>query len=184
MKKISSLLIILLLLTSCSIPASKLSSSHNLISDSSPQLKNIVIYSFGTQRFSGLLGLLQQPDGLYYYLLDATGIKLLEVQVHMDGNYTIKSGIKKLTDSGLPGILAKSLLRIYDVEPAELPCTTHLFQKICREQLGDNDWIKYARTGFFTNWRIDYKMDINPLITYKQPWLGLKITLSEVKELL
>ncbi len=182
MNKIPFFLIIIFFMTSCGIPKSKLDNRPHFFSGDSPQLKNIVIYSFGNQQFSGLLGLIKQPDGLYYYLLDATGIKLLEVEVKSNGQFDTKNGLKKLTDSSLPGILAKSLLRIYIIEPAELPCSTHIFHRICREQLGDNALIKYARTGFFTNWQIRYETGIDSGITYTQPWVGLKITLSEVKE--
>ncbi len=182
MNKTPFVIIIFFFLASCGIPKLRLDNGRHFFSVDSPLLKNIVISSFGNQQFSGLLGLIRQSDGLYYYLLDATGIKLLEVEVKSNGQFDTRNGLKKLTDSSLPGILAKSLLRIYIIEPAELPCSTHFFKKICREQLGDDALIKYARTGFITNWQISYETGINSSITYTQPWVGLKIILSEVQE--
>ena len=52
-------------------------------------IKKIVLHSFGTERFSGLLGFMKQEGGIYYNLLDATGIKLLEAEVKNNGGYII-----------------------------------------------------------------------------------------------
>lgn len=182
MKKIPLLLIILLTLTSCSMPVSKTDNGLHFFPDESSQLKNIVIYSFGVQRFTGLLGLIKKQDGLYYFLLDATGIKLLEVEVAADGAYIVKNGLKRLKEGSLPRILANSLLKMFHIEPAQHPCSTHFLQKLCREPLGEGTWIKYARTGFIPHWRVYYSMDTDPHIIYTQPWIGLKITLAEIKQ--
>lgn len=181
MRTILSYLTAAMLLASCSLPVSKTVNDLRSFEYNSPQLKKIVIHSFGTERFSGLLGLMKQEGGLYYILLDATGIKLLEVAVENDGKYVIINGLKKLTDSSLPRILAQSLRRIYIVEPAELPCSTHFFQKICREQLSHSSWRKYLDKGPFTHWSVHSDGIIAPLVTFSQPWIGLRITLSEVK---
>ncbi len=147
--------------------------------DGSPQLKNIVIHSFGTQRFSGLLGLKNKQDSLYFVLLDATGIKLLEIEMEQDGQYIIKNGLKKLTDGSLPEILAKSLRRIYIIEPLETPCSTHLLHKLCSELSDDGKRLKYSRTWPFTLWKVFYDGSVEHKITYTQPWLGFSLTLSK-----
>lgn len=182
MKNIMILIAFAILLASCSFPVTKTVNVLQSFPDDSPQLNRIVINSFGTERFSGLLGLKKQDNGLYYVLLDATGIKLLEAEVNNDGKYIIKNGLKKLIDSSLPTILALSLWRIYIVEPIELPCSTHFFQKLCREQGSHDTWIKYSTKGPFTHWSIFFKEGVDPYITLSQPWIGLQITLSEVTE--
>lgn len=181
MKNIVLYIASIIFFTSCSMPVTKTINILQSFPEDSPQLKKITIRSFGTEKFSGLLGLMKQQHGLYYILLDATGIKLLEAEIKNDGEYIIKNGVKKLTDSSLPGILAQSLRRIYIVEPAELPCSTHFFQKLCRKQLNDDTWVKYSDNGPFTHWVVHFEGISDPLITLSQPWIGLQITLSEVK---
>jgi hypothetical protein len=182
MKNFVTLIAIALLVTSCSFPVTKTINVLQSIPYGSPQLKKIVIHSFGTERFSGLLGLMKQEGGIYYILLDATGIKLLEAEVKNNGEYIIKNGLKKLTNTSLPEILAQTLRRIYIVEPAELPCSTHFFQKLCRKQLSRDTWIKYSDKGPFTHWSVYSDGGADPLITLSQPWIGLQITLSEIAE--
>lgn len=181
MKNIVLLITFFIFLTSCSMPVTKTINVLQPFPDDSPQLKKIVIRSFGTEKFSGLLGLMEQQDGLYYILLDATGIKLLEAEIKIDGKYFITNGIKKLTEGSLPGVLAQSLRRIYIVEPAELPCSTYFFQRLCRKKLNDDKWIKYSDQGPFTHWIVHFDGNTDTLITLSQPWIGLRITLSEVK---
>ena len=182
MKHIIALLIFAMLFTSCSFPVTKTINALQSFPDDSPQLKKIVIHSFGAVKFSGLLGVMKHKDGLYYVLLDATGIKLLEADVKNEGEYIVKSGLNKLIDSSLPGILAQSLWRIYIIEPAELPCSKYFFQQICREQMSHNTWIKYSDKGPFTHWSVYSEGDVNPFVTLSQPWIGLQITLSKVPE--
>jgi len=182
MKHVTVLLFFAMLFTSCSFPVTKTINALQSFPDDSPQLKKIVIHSFGTVKFSGLLGVTKQEDSLYYVLLDATGIKLLEAYVKNEGEYIVKSGLNKLIDSSLPRILAQSLWRIYIIEPAELPCSKYFFQKLCREKMSLNTWKKHSDKGPFTHWSVYSKGDGNPFITLSQPWIGLQITLSEVSD--
>lgn len=176
--KILLFIAVSILLSSCSMVTS--SRVSDLIPDDSPQLKNIIIKSFGTQKFSGLLGLAEQQDGLYYLLLDATGLKLLEVEVYSNGDYTIKYGIKRLADSRLPQILARSLRNIYIIEPAKLPCATDFVYNFCEEPVDRDTKIKYTRYGPFPGWKVRLETSGNGLITYSEPWVGLLITLSKI----
>jgi hypothetical protein len=171
-----------LLAVSCSMPTHLAVTTLPDFHENLSQLKNIVIKSYGSEKFSGLLGLMSQQNGMYFFLLDATGIKLAEVEVYQDGRYTVKNGLQKLKESRLPQILAQSLRNIYMVEPFTLPCADHYLQRLCREEVESGQWLKYSRLGPFTSWKVLYKNGNHSRIIFTRPWVGLEIILTEIDE--
>jgi hypothetical protein len=147
------------------------------------QLLNIRIERWGEVRFSGLLALRQAGEGMYYVLLDATGVKLLEVAVAGDGKHRVLHAKGALQDSGLDEYLAVVLARIYLNEPAALPCTGTWMYRICEEETSKGVE-KYCLVGPLSIWEIvTERAKDRPygIVTYRQPWIGVVIHLEPVK---
>lgn len=148
------------------------------------QLMKIRVKQWGSTRFSGLLVLQKHSAEVYYILLDATGVKLIEARVEKNGDYEIirTSGLVK--DTQMPDFLAKSLQRIYLIEPDTAPCSRNMLLWLCLEESADQHMIKYARAGPFTTWSVDYKYDSNSTSWHEAsmsiPWLGVKLILIRV----
>lgn len=148
------------------------------------QLMKIRIKQWGNTRFSGLLVLQNHSTEVYYILLDATGVKLLEARVEKNGDYEIIRASGPVKDTQMPDFLAKSLQRIYLIEPDTAPCSRNMFFWLCLEESADQHMIKYARAGPFTIWSVDYKYDSNSTdwleVSMSLPWFGVKLTLIRV----
>ena len=148
------------------------------------QLMKIRIKQWGNTRFSGLLVLQKHSAEIYYILLDATGVKLIEARVKKNGDYEIIRVSVPVKDTQMSNFLAKSLQRIYLIEPDTAPCSRNMFLWLCLEKSADQNMIKYARAGPFTTWSVDYKYDSNSTSWHEAsmsiPWLGVKLILIRV----
>ncbi len=149
---------------------------------------SIRVERWDTLRFSGLLGLRKNPTGLEYVLLDATGAKLLMVEVAENGSQNLLrvSGPLKKTD--FAPFLSEALARIYLQEPAGTSCIGSWLYQVCREESEDKSWSKYGKVGPFKLWRILVDpADFNApeakaaSLVYHQPWLGVRISLEPTK---
>lgn len=172
-----------LLLGACSVPYAVLIKDPAAGSQSTAQLLNIRIERWGEMRFSGLLALRKQGPGLYYALLDATGVKLLEVSVAGDGEYQLLHAKGALKESGLDGFLAEVLARIYLREPATLPCVGSWLYEFCRRDDPDGKgWQKFGQAGPLQIWQVKTAVDPgNEAMIYRQPWLGIRLYLEPTK---
>lgn len=151
------------------------------------RLLSIRVERWDTVRFSGLLGLRENAAGLYYVLLDATGVKLLEVAVARDGRHNLLRVSGPLKKSDLAPFLSEALARIYLQEPDDMPCDGSWFYRLCREESGDRGWHKYGQAGPFTVWQVSASRaggaggtagKGDEALVYRQPWLGVSISLQ------
>jgi hypothetical protein len=168
---------------SCSLPI-KHGGIRQEETNSETQLMKIRIKQWGNTRFSGLLVLLNHSTEVYYILLDATGVKLIEARVKKNGDYEIIRASGPVKDTQMPNFLAKSLQKIYLIEPHTVPCSRNMLLWLCLEEYADQHMIKYARAGPFTIWSVDYKY-ANNLTSWHEasmsiPWLGVKLILIRV----
>ena len=172
-----------LVLAGCGLPPGSLVAPR-LENDKGPgRLLDIRIERWGEVRFSGLLALRPDGSGLYYALLDATGVKLLEAVTADDSGYRLIHGKGALRESGLGEFLAEVLTRIYLQEPAVPPCAGSWLYRVCRDQGADGAWQKYGQTGFLEIWRVQPAADQDPsaeALIYRQPWLGIRIILQSM----
>ncbi len=173
---------LILLFSACSLPVH--TGGPSSLNQSGPShLMQIHIESWGTPRFTGLLGLQFQDTGLTYMLLDATGITLLESQVTQNGDSTVIRAAGKLGDTGLPDFLAASLWKIYLIEPASAPCAGNLFLRFCMEKMENTRVRKYAATGPFTLWEAEFDSACPakwPAVSFSEPWFGVSLTLTDL----
>ena len=148
------------------------------------QLLNIRVERWHTLRFSGLLGLREDSAGLYYVLLDATGVKLLEAELARDVDHNLLRVSGALKESEFAPFLSEALARIYFVEPTELPCSGSWFYTVCRETITDGGWRKYGQAGPFTVWQISAERkdgaEDDDSVVYRHPWLGVSISLKPI----
>ncbi len=176
-----------LLLGACSVPYAVLEKDPAAGSRSTARLLNIRIERWDEVRFSGLLALRKQGAGLYYALLDATGVKLLEVEVAGDGGYHLLHAKGTLKESGLDGFLAEVLERIYLLEPVTLPCAGSWLYEFCRQEDADGKgWKKYGQAGPLQIWQVTAAdapghVPGNEAMIYRQPWLGIRLYLEPTK---
>lgn len=147
------------------------------------QLMNIRIERWGTTRFSGLIAMQERGNAIYYVLLDATGVKLMEALVKEDGNHELVRAHGALKDTRLPEFLSESLQKIYLIEPDTLPCSRTLLLSLCKEKSEDNQWHKYAQAGPFSLWLVDYYAENHstkwPASSFSQPWTGVNVILTQ-----
>ena len=172
------LLLLLLLLFSCSTRPSEHDMGlpeHTIVSNS---LNRIVIRSFWSEKFSGLLALSRDGTSLSYSLLDHTGVTLLSAKVAADATTSNTRGIQKLQDSSLPKLLATALSRIYLVGGSER-CGGLSPADVCKKTVDADTGIKYSPIGPFTLWKVKRESDRSEDV-YVQPWIGLSITLTAV----
>lgn len=173
-----------LLLASCGLPRTAVRTESPGLAESAGRLLNIRVERWDTLRFSGLLGLQEKERGLCYVLLDATGVKLLEAEVAGDGHHNLLRVSGPLKKSDFAPFLSEALARIYLQEPDELPCAGSWFYRLCRQDSGDSGWEKYGQAGPFTVWQVsaDRKRrtsgDADESVIYRQPWLGVKISIE------
>ncbi|MBU1567274.1 MAG: hypothetical protein KJ630_16830 [Proteobacteria bacterium] len=168
----------------CSLPLRISPLIQDASGNPAARLMNIRIERWGEPRFSGLLALRQEGNGLYYALLDATGVKLLEVVVAEDGGHRLIHAKGALKDSGLDGFLAEVLARTYLQEPATLPCAGTWLYRLCREEEAGKGWRKYGQAGPLEIWQVGTDWEQGPgkaAVMYRQPWLGVRIFLEATK---
>ncbi len=177
------MLLIFICTVSCSLPV-KYAGIRQERPNSETQLLKIRIKQWGNTRFSGLLVLQKHSAEVYYILLDATGVKLLEARVEKNGNYEIIRASGPVKDTQMPNFLAKSLQKIYIIEPDTAPCSRNMLLWLCLEESADRHMTKYAQAGPFTIWSVDYKYDNNLTSWHKAsmsiPWLGVKLILIRI----
>ena len=187
MKNVFISLCLCAVLGACSLPYASSKKDLGAGNQSTARLLNIRIERWDEVRFSGLLALREQGGGLYYALLDATGVKLLEVEVAGDGGYHLLHAKGALKESGLDGFLAEVLTRIYLREPATLPCVGSWLHEFCRQEGAEGEgWQKYGKAGPWQIWQVAATYGPgggpgNEAMIYRQPWLGIRIYLEPTK---
>ena len=168
------------ILAACSVPHIASKPDMDEKEQGSGRLLRIRVERWDTVRFSGLLGLQKNAAGLQYVVLDATGVKLLEVEVTGDGSDKVLRVDGVLKNSDFAPFLSEALARIYLQEVDGIGCIGSWFYRVCREESEDSGWVKYGQAGPFKVWRISAGADIKALV-YHQPWLGLRIFLEPMK---
>lgn len=187
MKKLIGLFFCCILFSSCSLP-SGVYNNRDIFEEgkNTARLFNIRIMRWGDLRFSGLLALQYRQNGLYYIVLDATGVKLIEAEVASAGDHMLIRAVGPLKTSQLPNYLSTSLKRIYLLEPLQRPCSQEFLRSFCREPLPEHGWRKYMKSGPFTAWEVrkgGVRGEKKDSFVYSQPWIGMRIVLEERKEL-
>lgn len=146
------------------------------------RLLRLRIERWDTLRFSGLLGLREKGAGLYYVLLDATGVKLIEAEVAGDGSHKLLRVGGPLRESDFAPFLSEALARIYLQEPDRLPCAGSWLYQICRDGSVEGGSRKYGQAGPFEVWRVSSRAADRgseaAAVIYHQPWLGVRIFLE------
>jgi hypothetical protein len=144
------------------------------------RLLRIRVERWDTVRFSGLLGLQKNAAGLQYVVLDATGVKLLEVAVAGDGSDKVLRLSGVLKDTDFAPFLSEALARIYLQEVDGIGCIGSWFYQVCREESEDKGWVKFGQAGPFKVWQMSTGAEAEAVV-YRQPWLGLRIYLEPTK---
>ena len=107
-----AIILVAFLLAACSVPSLEppaLAPESVVVQEEAGIMYNLRITRQGRQKFSGILGVRTVGDDLHFAMLDATGILLLEADVHADGSYKITRAVGQIADSQLPGYLAETL---------------------------------------------------------------------------
>lgn len=175
-----------LFLCSCSLPLASLRDGVELGGEKA-KLLNIRIERWQELRFSGLLAVRQEQDGLYYMLLDATGVKLLEARVSNAGEHVLIHANGALKETGLDEFLSEALARIYLFWPEQLPCSGSWFHSFCYRDtaasVAPSEWNKTVRLGPLKLWQVTGPKrghGATAPVSYNQPWLGVDIVLQGV----
>lgn len=178
-----------LLLSSCGAGAPNVGPPH--IEGKDPgvsHLLNIRVERWDTVRFAGLLGLRVNASGLQYVLLDATGAKLLDVDVAGEGSHEQLRVSGHMQKTDFAPFLSEALARIYLLEPAGVGCIGSWFSQVCRTESDDLSWRKYGQAGPFTVWQVTAQPSNQngtganaDAVLYRQPWLGVRIYLEPMK---
>jgi len=172
-------------LAACSVPileSPSLAPESAFVRENAGVMYNLRITRQGRQKFSGILGVRNVGDDLHFAMLDATGILLLEADVHADGSFAVTRAVGKIADSQLPGYLAKTLYNIFYVRPEQLPCADSGFMELCLEQVGSTA-TKYLKFGPFTLWNLQIEEktgEVGEIYHYSQGWLGIIIELQQL----
>ncbi len=169
-----------LILTSCSLPHTVSQPEMEGKEQRAGQLLRIRVERWDTVRFSGLLGLQKNAAGLQYVVLDATGVKLLEVEVAGDGSDKVLRVSGVLKNSDFAPFLSEALARIYLQGAEGMGCIGSWLYQVCRKESEDKGWLKYGQAGPFKVWQISTGADAEAVV-YRQPWLGLRIYLEPAK---
>ena len=158
-----SLILIIQFISGCSInKIPEHADQHFLYVDES--LWKLTIEKWGTERFTGLLALKTLGPDFHLVLLDATGIKLLEITISNGSDVRVVFALKPIRDRGLPEYLSKSTSRIFDT-------------------MSDDVERKEARFGPFLVWSVDYfySKDTSEgfvCAVLQEPWRRSKLTLE------
>jgi hypothetical protein len=182
MKNLLLMLTIMLLAAGCSSPVRSPSPAREQTAHADA-VWQIEISRRGDLKFAGLLGTRLDGEGLYYVLLDSSGVTLLEARLDADGK---QQSIRKLAifrEHRLPGFLATALHRIFLLEPAGAGCGRNFLPRLCQKQTAGQQMVKTARLGPVGLWSVEYSPAIIPGewtgITFDNPWLGVTLALTE-----
>jgi hypothetical protein len=182
MKKLPLLLLILALVAGCALPARQPAPVLDQPAADINVLWQLSISQGRTLKFSGLLGTRREADGLYYVLLDGTGVTLLEARLTARGEQQPIRELGFLREHRLRGFLADSLYRIFLLEPADEPCGRNFLLRLCRKEGEEQRAQKTARAGPVTLWSVEYLSaaaeDDWTEVTFTRPWLGVSLTLT------
>ncbi|MFH7319912.1 hypothetical protein ACHHRT_04770 [Desulfurivibrio sp. D14AmB] len=139
-------------------------------------------------QFTGLLGTRREGDGLYYVLLDGSGVTLLEARLTAGGEYQPIRELAIFRDHRLPEFLAQSLRRIFLLQPAATPCDRNLLLRFCQQETNAQGMKKFAKLGLLPLWRVEYSAPPATLaanwtgITFTNPWLRVTLLLTRDQE--
>lgn len=174
-------------LSSCSLPEYRHRSMGEIEQLAAGQLYNIRIERWGSVRFSGLLVVKNRQDGLYYGLLDASGVKLVEAEVYTSGEHRLLHAKMGIKDTRLPEYLSTSLQRIYLLEPAQFPCSSSFLLRFCRElsESDDGGMLTSLHAGPITLWEVQTgnEGERGAITLYSHPWLGVRVYLEDFKNI-
>ena len=185
MRRWCLLLLCLVFASGCSVPTVKnVALDNRLIDDlpTIPSLMHVQIIRGDEQKFSGLIALKNIDQGVYFGLLDATGITLLEAKVFIGKPVEIIRAVGPVADSNLPGYLADTLRNIFLVEPESRPCAASGLMKLCHEDLLSGG-AKDLQFGPLTLWRfeeIQKTGDAKTIWNYSQPLFGVRIVFKQL----
>ncbi|MFU8818420.1 MAG: hypothetical protein ACNA74_01705 [Desulfurivibrio sp.] len=192
LRLLTALLLLLGLLAGCALPARvPISEPDHLLAAPAAggeQLWRIKILRGEKMRFTGLLGTRREGGGLYYVLLDGSGVTLLEARLTAGGEYQPIRELAIFRDHRLPEFLAQSLHRIFLLQPAATPCGRNLLLRFCREETNTQGMKKFAKLGPLPLWRVDYAGQPATLaanltgITFTNPWLRVTLLLTRDQE--
>ena len=179
MKRLVILIICSAMLCSCSVSRGIHGSLEAVGEKEEAKLYTIIIELWGKVKFSGLLALRKQPEGLSYVMLDATGVKLIDAEVSSSGEHQLVFAAGPMKTSRLPEVLSTSLNRMFLLAPTQYPCSEKMFVSLC-VHLNDKEILsKKMRVWPFTVWEVEEsKMNGNAAFIYSQ--FGLDITLKEL----
>ncbi len=119
-------------------------------------LWKLTIEQWGTERFTGLLAVRTLGPDFHLVLLDATGIKLLEIAMSDGSDVRVVTAVKAVRDRGLPKYLSRSTSRIFDNTSDDVNCSRHGFIRICKKKPASDVERKEARFGLFLIWSVEY----------------------------
>ncbi len=183
MIRIVTLSIILFFLPSCSsiAPPYQLLRDQQIVETTN--IFNIVIKSWGKQRYSGLLAIRNSSKGLRYILLDPTGIKLLESEIRLEKLQLAGLQTGPLAGSNLNSFLARAIKRIFLEIPDKLPCMRRGLARLCYNIDPEGNWDKTYQIWPFMIWKVEKNSATKVTKTmylYFQPWVGMGVELREV----
>ncbi|RKX58800.1 MAG: hypothetical protein DRP37_07495 [Thermodesulfobacteriota bacterium] len=150
-------------------------------------LWKLTIEKWGTERFTGILAVRTLGPDFHLVLLDATGIKLLEIAMSNGSDVRVVSALNVMRDRGLPEYLSKSTSRIFDTMSDDVKCFRHGFIRICKKKPALDVERKEARFGPFWVWSVDYfySKDVTEGFVgavLQEPWKRSKLTLELFQE--
>ncbi len=183
MIRIITLSIILFFLTSCSsiAPPDQQLREQQIVETT--KIFNIVIKSWGKQKYSGLLAIRNSLKGIRYILLDPTGIKLLESEIILEEQHLKGPQLGPLAGSSLNKFLSRAFKRIFLEIPDELPCMRRGLARLCYNIDPEGRWEKTYQIWPLMIWRVEKKSAAKVTKTmylYFQPWIGMGVELREV----
>ncbi|HET98225.1 MAG TPA: hypothetical protein ENN98_05970 [Desulfurivibrio alkaliphilus] len=188
LRPLTPLLLLLGLVAACALPVRSPVSEPDhppaASAEGGEQLWRIKILRGGETQFAGLLGTRMEDDGLYYVLLDGSGVTLLEARLSAGGEYQPIRELKIFRDHRLPGFLAQSLRRIFLLQPAAAPCDRNLLLRFCQQEASAQGMKKFAKLGPLPLWRVEYTGQPATLavnwtgIAFTNPWLRVTLLLT------
>ena len=166
-----------LLLSSCAPALQKHGNSLSDTVQSENRLYSLRIEQWEKLKFAGLVALQLRESRLSYAMLDATGIKLIEAEVDFQGSYKLKRAMAGLKGSSLPGFFSTALVRIFLMEPLENPCSRDGLMLFCTSPSENGQNNKIMKIEPFTLWEVQRNKGA---IIYLQPWLGIRMVLTDL----
>lgn len=195
---------VLFALAGCAMPVAEQwgEAWHIETPKTSSRLYRMEVEHNGTLRFEGLVVVRVASETFDYVLLDSSGVTLLAVQVHGQGTDITTVGKGVLKDSALVDLLTTSFSRIFLLRPDSLPCGRRGLMKLCAKKTEQDEFTKESHFGPFLYWRAtsfpltgikgnggavdkEKRQPDTSGFTYSyhyfQPWLGLRIRMTEQK---